>query len=66
LQVYDRPPAYDSSIPKKPEGKVSKLKNFLESCLDSMKDEYALKKLHSMVDQGALEVHITQKALNQL
>jgi hypothetical protein len=65
-QVYYILPSYDSSIPNKLEGKVSTSNNFLESFLELMKDEYALNNLHSIVDQGALEVPITQKALNEL
>jgi hypothetical protein len=49
VKVYDMPPSYDSSIPKKLDGKVSTLNNFLESFLELMKDEYSLNKLCSIV-----------------
>jgi hypothetical protein len=56
----------DRTMPEKPLGKVSTLREFLRSCIELMKDEIALNALCEMIDHCAQEreMPIAQRVVN--
>jgi hypothetical protein len=62
------PHVCDHTMPEKPLGKVSTLREFLRSCVELMKDETVLNALYEMIDHCTQEreIPIAQRVVNQV
>ena len=64
VPIYDMPPVYYHSVPKRPLGKVSALKNFFEGFLTLLKDDNLVRDIQSLISQcGQQDIELLKKVL---